>query len=35
MVLRLLEDGYHGIDGDPHGAKFALEIPENSDEYTT
>lgn len=34
MALRLLKDGYHGRDVDLHRAMFALEIPENSAEYT-
>lgn len=30
MALKLLDDGYHGIDGAPHRAMFTLGIPENS-----
>lgn len=35
MAFRLLKDGCHRIDAGPHTAMFALEIPENSAEYTT
>lgn len=31
----MLQDGYHGINGDPYTAVIALKITENSDEYAT